>query len=111
MHIVLDNYATHKTPMIRRWLQQRPRYHLHFTPTHSSWLNQVERWFGLLSQRQIKRGSHTSVAKLERAIAAFIEASNASPKPFTWTKNADEILGKIQRFAAKTLGENYGRNQ
>jgi transposase len=103
VHIVLDNYATHKTPLIRRWLQQHPRYQLHFTPTHASWLNQVERWFGLLTQRQIKRASHFSVGQLKRAIEEFISVSNDEPRPFKWTKNADDILGKIQRFAAKTM--------
>ena len=103
VHIVLDNYATHKTPAIKRWLAKRPEIHLHFTPTHASWLNQVERWFGLLTQRQLKRGSHASVAQLRAAIEAFIEVTNESPKPFVWTKSADEILASIARFATRTL--------
>ena len=103
VHIILDNYATHKTPLIKRWLQRRPRYHLHFTPTHSSWINQVERWFALLSQRQIKRGSHRTVAQLEAAIKEFIAAHNNDPRPFQWTKNADDILKSVQRFATQTL--------
>jgi len=115
VHIILDNYATHKTALVRRWLQQHPRYHLHFTPTHSSWLNQVERWFGLLTQRQIKRGSHHNVDQLKRAITEFISTSNDQPKPFKWTKSADEILNKIRRFAEKTLVQesqpNYTGNQ
>ena len=106
VHIVLDNYATHKTPIIKNWLAKRPRYHLHFTPTHGSWLNQVERWFGLLTQRQIKRGSHRSVAVLKTAIKAFLTASNDAPKPFIWTKSADQILASIARFAARTLALN-----
>jgi transposase len=103
IHLILDNYATHKTPLIKRWLQRRPRYHLHFTPTHSSWINQVERWFALISQRQIKRGSHHTVGELEGAIREFIQTHNENPRPFHWTKTADQILKSIQRFASKTL--------
>jgi len=103
VHLVVDNYATHKAPIINAWLAKRPRYHLHFTPTHGSWLNQVERWLGLLTQRQIKRGAHTSVAALKAAIEEFLAAHNASPKPFVWTKSADDILGKIARFATRTV--------
>jgi len=103
IHLVLDNYATHKTPLIKRWLQRHPRYHLHFTPTHSSWINQVERWFALISQRQIKRGSHHTVTELESAIQQFIQAHNADPRPFQWTKTADQILKSVQRFATQTL--------
>lgn len=102
IHLVLDNYATHKTPLIKRWLQRHPRYHLHFTPTHSSWINQVERWFALLTQRQIKRGSHHTVAELETAIKQFIQAHNQAPRPFRWTKTADQILSSVQRFANQT---------
>lgn len=103
IHIILDNFGTHKTQLIRHWLQRRPRYHLHFTPTHSSWINQVERWFALITERQIKRGSHHSVSELERAIEEFIKAHNDSPAPFQWTKTADEILKSIQRFATETV--------
>ena len=103
IHLVLDNYGTHKTALVRHWLQKRPRYHLHFTPTHASWLNQVERWFALLTQRQIKRGSHRSVQQLETAIKDFIAAHNKQPKPFRWTKTADQILASIARFANATL--------
>ena len=110
LHLILDNYATHKTPLIKRWLQRRPRYHLHFTPTHSSWINQVERWFGLLSQRQIKRGSHRTVVQLESAIQDFIQAHNDNPRPFRWTKSADEILKSVQRFATRTL-ELHGKRK
>lgn len=102
VHIILDNYATHKTPTIRRWLAKRPRYHLHFTPTHASWINQVERWFALLTQRQIKRGAHYSVRALIDAIKNFIDATNDNPKPFVWTKSADDILAAIARFAIRT---------
>jgi len=103
VHLVVDNYATHKTPAIQRWLASHPRFHLHFTPTKGSWLNQVERWFGLLSQRKIKRGSHRSTQALEKAIREYIEANNADPKPFVWVKSADEILASIRRFAQGTL--------
>jgi transposase len=115
IHLVLDNYGTHKTALVRQWLQKRPRYHLHFTPTHASWLNQVERWFALLTQRQIKRGSHRSVRELEAAIREFIAAHNQQPKPFRWTKSADQILASIARFATATLAAHtpasYVRNQ
>jgi len=103
VHLILDNYATHKTAVIRQWLQRHPRYHLHFTPTHSSWINQVERWFALLSQRQIKRSSHHTVRDLELAIEQFIAAHNQNPKPFVWTKSADQILENLRRFAAETV--------
>jgi hypothetical protein len=103
VHVVLDNYATHKTPAVKRWLLKRPRFHLHFTPTHGSWLNQVERWFGLLTQRQLKRGSHTSVTQLRTAIEEFIDVTNEKPKPFVWKKSADDILASIARFASRTL--------
>lgn len=103
VHLVLDNYATHKTPAIKRWLAKRPRFHLHFTPTKGSWLNQVERWFGLLSERKIKRGSHRSTVALEKAIREYIDANNADPKPFVWVKSADEILASIARFCDRTL--------
>ncbi len=105
VHLVLDNYATHKTPAIKRWLAKRPRFHLHFTPTKGSWLNQVERWFGLLSERKIKRGSHRSTLALEKAIREYLDANNADPKPFVWVKSADEILASIARFCDRTLAD------
>jgi transposase len=104
VHIVLDNYGTHKAPTVKRWLAKRARYHLHFTPTHGSWINQVERWFGLLTDRQIKRGAHCSVVELKRAIQEFLDQNNTAPKPFVWTKTADEILASIARFAQRTSG-------
>lgn len=110
IHLIMDNYCTHKAAPIKRWLLHRPRYHLHFTPTHSSWLNQIERWFALLSQRQIKRASHHTVKELEAAISEFIQTHNAHPKPFQWTKTADEILKNLQRFASETI-TTYTRNQ
>jgi transposase len=103
IHLVLDNYATHKTALVQRWLLRHPRYHLHFTPTHASWLNQVERWFGLLTARQIKRGSHAKVATLIAAIEDFIKTHNESPRPLRWQKSADEILASITRFADQTV--------
>jgi transposase len=103
VHLILDNYATHKSPTIHRWLLQHPRSHLHFIPTHSSWLNLVERWFGLLTERQIKRAAHTSVRQLQEAIEQFLSVSNAAPRPFVWTKTADQILDKIARYAGETL--------
>jgi transposase len=102
IHLIVDNYATHKTALIKNWLARRPRYHVHFTPTGGSWINQVERWFGLLTQRAIKRGAHTSTTQLERAIREFIDAHNEQAKPFVWHKSADEILASIARFAAQT---------
>ena len=103
IHLVLDNYATHKTDLIKNWLAKRPRYHLHFTPTHASWINQVERWFALLSARKIKRGSHSSVGALIHAIQDFIATHNRESKPFNWQKNSEEILDAISRFASKTI--------
>jgi transposase len=101
IHVVMDNYATHKTPRIRAWLARRPRYHVHFTPTSASWINQVERWFAELTRKQIQRGVHTSVHQLEADIHAFIEAHNTDPKPYRWTKSADEILASVKRFCHK----------
>jgi transposase len=103
VHIILDNYGTHKTPLIHRWLAKRPRFHVHFTPTYGSWLNLVERWFAELTTKQIRRGAHRSVAELERAIQAFLDVHNEEPKPFVWTKSADDILGSIARFARRTM--------
>jgi transposase len=103
VHLVLDNSATHKTKLIRHWLAKRPRYHVHFTPTSASWINQVERWFGLLTERALRRGVHRSVADLESDIRAFIEATNADPKPFRWVKAADDILASVRRFCLRTL--------
>jgi transposase len=98
VHLVWDNYATHKTPLIRNWLAKRPRWHVHLTPTSSSWLNQVERFFALITERKIRRGIYRSVAALRADIASFIERHNRDPKPFRWTKSADDILKSIERF-------------
>ncbi len=95
LHLIVDNYATHNTPAIRKWLTKHPRFHLHFTPTGASWLNQIERFFGLITKQRIRRGSFRSVKELERAILDYIEAHNENPVPFVWTKSADEIFDKI----------------
>jgi transposase len=102
VHLIMDNYGTHKTPMIRQWLAKRPRFHVHFTPTYASWLNLVERWFAELTMKQIRRGTFRSVRQLKAAIQAFIDAHQADPRPFVWTKSADEILASIARFAQRT---------
>jgi transposase len=101
VHLVCDNYATHNTPEIRTWLARHPRFHVHFTPTGSSWMNQVERWFGLLTDKLIRRGVHTSVQALENDIKAWIATWNTNPRPFTWTKTADEILNTLADYLAK----------
>jgi transposase len=103
VHLVLDNYGTHKTPIIWNWLAKRPRFYVHFTPTYGSWLNLVERWFAALTTKQLRRGAHRSVSQLEAAIQAFIDAHHKDPKPFVWTKTADDILASIARFAQRTL--------
>ena len=103
MHVIMDNASSHKTKLIRRWFAKRSRWHVHFTPTSSSWINQVERFFALLSEQQIKRGAHRSVLELEAAITAYIKIRNAEPKPFRWTKSADDILASIERFCRRTL--------
>jgi transposase len=102
IHVVLDNLATHKAPAVHRWLLRHPRFHLHFTPTYASWLNLVERFFGLLTANALKRGSHTSVPQLREAILAYVDAHNEQSKPFKWTKTADEILEKLRRFGIRT---------
>jgi transposase len=98
VHLVVDNASTHKTPMIHRWLVRHPRFHVHFTPTGSSWINLVERWFGALTEKQLRRGVHRSTRELEAAIRHYIGITNARPKPFVWTKTADEILASVARF-------------
>ena len=102
VHLILDNYGTHKTPRVRRWFVRHPRFQLHFTPTSASWLNLIERWFARLSQKQIKRGAHRSVRALEAAIREYLAITNEAPKPFVWTKTADEILAKVAGFCQRT---------
>jgi transposase len=101
VHLVLDNYGTHKTAKVIRWFARHPRYHLHFTPTSGSWVNQVERWFAEITQKRIRRGSFTSVRSLEKAIQEYLDHNNKNPKPFVWTADADLILGKIQRLCER----------
>jgi transposase len=101
IHLVLDNYATHKTPEIQRWLLRHPRFHLHFTPTSGSWLNMVERWFAELTTKKIKRGAHTSVKALEADIRDWIEHWNDDPRPYVWVKTADQILDALARYCQK----------
>jgi len=107
VHLILDNYGTHKTAPVRRWLAKRPRFHLHFTPTSSSWLNLVERFFAALTEKQIRRGVHRSVRELETAIKQYLAVTNQSPKPFVWTKSADEILASVARYCARTSGSGH----
>lgn len=102
VHIVLDNYGTHKTDIIRKWFAKRPRFHVHFTPTYGSWLNLVERWFAEITNKRIRRGVFRSVRELEAAIRDYIDVHNEAPKPFVWTRTADEILASIARFAQRT---------
>jgi len=101
IHLILDNYGTHKTARVRRWLASHPRFHVHFTPTSASWLNLVERWFATLSEKQIKRGTHRSTRELEAAIRDYLRLTNEKPKPFVWHKTADEILGSVARYCQR----------
>jgi len=103
IHVILDNLSAHKAPPVQRWLLRNPRVHLHFTPTYSSWLNLVERFFGLLTQQALKRGSHSSIPQLREAILTYVEAHNESPRPFKWTKTADQILDSVRRFGQRTV--------
>ncbi len=101
IHLILDNYGTHKTPLIHRWLAKRPRYHLHFTPTGASWINLVERWFATLTLTQLRRGVHRSTRELEAAIRRYLMLHNEHPKPFVWTKTADDILASVARLCKR----------
>src|SRR6202163_3788330 len=103
VHLIMDTYGTHKTPLIRRWCAKRPRFHVHYTPTYGSWLSLVERWFAELTMKQIRRGTFRSVPQLKAAIQAFIEPHQTNPIPFGWTKSAREILASIARFAQRTV--------
>jgi transposase len=107
VHLICDNYGTHKTPAIKAWLARHPRFHMHFTPTGSSWINQVERWFGFLTDQLIRRGTHASVQALERDIRDWITDWNTHPKPFLWTKTAEEILDSLTRFCARISGPRH----
>ena len=101
IHLVMDNYGTHKTPTVKGWFARHPRVHVHFTPTSSSWLNQVERWFSTLTTRYIRRGTHRSTVQLEKAIRDYLVVNNEDPKPFQWTQSADDILASIKRFCLR----------
>ena len=107
VHIVCDNYATHKTPLITNWLTAHPRFHVHFTPTGSSWPNQVERWFAYLTAPLLQRGVHKNIQTLERDIRDWAEGWNENPKPFIWTKTADQILESITRLMKRTTGAGH----
>lgn len=107
VHLILDNYATHKTALIRRWLAKRPRYHVHFTPTSASWLNLVERWFVELTEKQIRHGIHRSTGELIDAIEHYLTVTNEAAKPFVWTKTADEILASVARFCERTSNSGH----
>ncbi len=110
IHVVCDNYGTHKTPAIKAWLARHPRIHLHFTPTGSSWINQVERWFGFLTDQLIRRGVHKSVQSLEHDIREWVSTWNEDPKPFVWKKTAEEILDSLARYLQRVTGQG-ARNQ
>lgn len=102
VHVILDNLSAHKAPPVKRWLLRNPRFHLHFTPTYASWLNLVERFLALLTEEALKRGSHTSIPALRKAILDYVEVHNEEGKPFVWTKTADEILDKVLEFGRRT---------
>ena len=104
IHLVVDNYATHKHPKVKRWLAARPRYHVHYTPTYASWLNQVETWFGIIERKAIRRGTFHSVKDLVFGIAHFVKEYNTHCKPFAWHATADSILGKVKRLC-ETISE------
>jgi putative transposase len=107
IHMICDNYGTHKHAKVKTWLARRPRFHLHFTPTYSSWLNQVERWFALITNQAIRRGSFDSVVDLKRKIAAYVDHYNQHPRPFKWTATADSILAKIERLCKVINGTEH----
>ena len=107
VHLILDNYKTHKTERVKRWLLRRPRFHVHYTPTYSSWINLVERWFAALTEKKLRRGVHRSVVRLERDLKQWVKIHNQDPKPFCWTKTADEILASIARFCKRTSGTGH----
>lgn len=107
VHLVCDNLSTHKTPAIMRWLDAHPRFHLHFTPTSSSWLNQVERWFGLLTDKQLRRGAHKSLPALEKDIRTWVITWNENPRPFVWIKTADEIFERLNTYLQRIPGAGH----
>jgi transposase len=109
VHLIVDNYATHKTTMIRKWFAKRPLFHVHFTPTYGSWINLVERWFAELTNKRIRRGVFRSVKELETAIREYIVNHNQDPTPFVWTRTADQILASIARYAQRTFNAHPAR--
>jgi putative transposase len=107
VHLILDNYATHKHRKVKAWLARRPRFHMHFTPTYASWLNQVERWFGIITQRAIRRGSFRTVRELIARIERFVAHYNETARPFRWAATADSIIGKVGRLAKRISGTQH----
>ena len=107
VHLVCDNYGTHKSPAIRRWLESHPRFHMHHTPTYASWINQVERWFAYLTDDLLRRSDHRSVQALEKDIRAWVDAWNQDPKPFIWTKTAEQILESLSRLLQRITGAGH----
>jgi transposase len=107
VHLICDNYTTHKSPTIAKWLAAHPRFHMHFTPTYSSWLNQVERWFGMLTDQKLRRGTHRSIQALEKDIRDWIKAWNDNPRPFNWTKTADEIFERLASYLQRIPGAGH----
>ncbi len=107
VHLIVDNYATHKHARVKAWLAKRPRYHVHYTPTYATWINQVERWFGIITERAIRRGSFTSVKELVSRIESFVEQYNAQATPFVWTATAQSILAKVERLCSYISGTGH----
>jgi putative transposase len=104
VHLVVDNYATHKHPKVKGWLAKHPRYHIHFTPTYASWINQVERWFGIITQKAIRRGTFSNVKDLVTKIDNFVERYNTDTRPFVWTATAESIFAKLERLCSFISG-------
>ena len=107
IHLVMDNYGTHKTPSIKAWFARHPRFQVHFPHRSASWLNQVERWFATLTEKYSRRGTHRSTRQLETAIKHYLDINNANPKPFTWVKSANDILASIERFCLRTSNSRH----
>jgi transposase len=107
VHLILDNYGTHKTPTVRRWMARHPRFHVHFTPTYSSWINLVESWFAVLTNRRLRRSSFTSTRQLEGAVRQYVETSNEAPTPFVWSKSAEDIIKSVERFCKRISGTDH----
>jgi transposase len=108
VHLVMDNYGTHKTPSIKAGFARRPRFHVHFAPTSASWLNQVGRWFAALTEKYLRRGTHRSTRQLEDSIRHYLDIYNTNPQPFIWSKSADEIVASLERFCARVRSATAG---